>query len=321
MTTLKKKVLRAKALHNLDQLLNWSINERLKVFPFSHPLEAEEIREDTSAVSQFAKEYGYFSAESPLIANVTEEEKDFELICTLLRSLEKNFSQKYLEFAVPEILTKGLAYRELKLGQVIPIPHVRGSENYTVEEVFDIWHGMPAFTLKPKKDIFSPILLFRGTDFSFTSQRGWASMMSDLDMAGPGLSTFHNAQENIHAWLVKTSNHGQKPIVMGYSLGGALAAYTYIYENAYLAEKGSVCICSPGVASKVIEDWNQLPKNRQTGLIHFVNAGDVVSKVGTLFGPTLCLSTLDPLKPLTAHTMLMCAESLILKTKVDTSHP
>src|SRR5262249_18497663 len=89
--------------------------------------------------------------------------------------------------------------------------------------------------------------------------------------------------------------------------------------NALLADEGSMAICPPGVASEVIERWALLPDQRKRGLISYVNAGDLVSKVGTLFGTVYCLSSGALLRPIEAHTFLMCSEPAFTRVLVDTN--
>jgi hypothetical protein len=141
--------------------------------------------------------------------------------------------------------------------------------------------------------------------------------MSDLDFAGPGLSAFQNAQEEIHEWLIKAQANGIKAKVMGFSLGGALAAYTYIYENAWVAPQGSIAFCPPGFSEKVIEEWQGLEQTKKQGFTIYVNEGDIISKIGRLFGTVYALSTKKPLKPLSAHTALMSAQTVFFKARVD----
>ncbi len=322
--TWKSKV-RVKALENLDQFLNWSVSEKLKSYPLARPLQEERIRSDIPEVREFVQKYGYFSAVRPLVGKVSSDEGDLELVCCLLRNVfEKGAKGSYLQVANAEILTKILAYRDLKKGQIIKIPVENGSgvsyEPFMVDHVFDIWRGMPAFGLIPQKEGLSSILLFRGTEFSLVSQRGWASMMSDLDMAGPGRAAFQRAQNEISVWLKKVKSRGKKAAVMGYSLGGALAAYTFIYENGSLSDQGSLAVCAPGVAEKVIEDWGMLSKEKQKGFTSYVNSGDVVSKVGKLFGTVYCLSAPESFKPIEAHMMLMCSEPLFTKALVNVNY-
>ncbi len=314
--------LRLKALKNLDQILYLGTSEKTRTYPLAQPLQEKWIEVDIPEVREFVEKYGYFSLNRPIVSKVTSDPEDLELTCCLLKTLyEKGVKGDYLQIAVAEILTKILAYRDLKIGQKISIPiESQGTvafESFLVDAVFDIWHGMPAFGLIPEKQSLASILLFRGTDFSFDSQRGWASLISDLDIAGPGLHAFHKAQDALSTWLKKTKKMGKASQVMGCSLGGALAAYTFIYENASLAEKGSIAVCPPGVSQKVIEDWQLLQGNRRLGLTSYVYTGDIVSKVGTLFGTGYCLTSLHRLKPLTAHTFLMCSQPRFSKALLD----
>ncbi len=320
-----KSKMRLTALRNLDQFLSWSVSEKLKIFPLVHPLQEQWIEKDIPEVRQFVEKYGYFSATRPIVSKVTPDEIDLDLVCCLLKALyEKDARGEYLEIASAEVLTKALAYRDLKVGQKIHIPIDNGGrvsyEPFIVDRVFDIWNGMPAFGLIPERKGVASILLFRGTDFSLASQRGWASLMSDLDMAGPGLSAFRNAQDKISEWLQKAAKLGKKARAIGFSLGGSLAAYTYIYENAWIADRGSIAVCAPGFADSVLEGWSLLPPERHQGFTTYVNAGDIISKVGKLFGTVYCLSTGTALKPLTAHTFLMSSEPKFLKALVDVNY-
>ncbi len=305
--------MRLKALQKLDLLLSWSFTEKQKNYPLQEPLQEKRMERDLPGLREFLEKYSYFSPARPIIAKVTSDEKDIDLAQSLLKILfESGADGDYLEIAVAEALTKVLAYRDLKEGQRVHIPIDCGDrinyEPFIVDKVFDIWRGMPAFGLVPERAGISSILLFRGTDFSLDSERGWASLLSDLDIAGPGLSAFRHAQDEISEWLKKVIPMGKKAISMGFSLGGALAAYTYIYENASLSDRGSIAMCSPGVGEKVLEDWRSLPDQRKKGFISYVYTGDVVSKVGHLFGTVYCLSASRCYKPLTAHTTLICSE-------------
>lgn len=313
--------MRVKALKKFDQLLSWSTSEKLKAYVLSDPLEEETFAVDIPEIQTFAAKYGYFSEARPIIGNVTTSEVDVKFVCCLLKTLfKKGDDIEYLQFAAAEVLAKALAYRDLKKGQRIQVPVIHNDKVlftvFTVDHQFNLWHGMPAFGLVPEHQEIEPILLFRGTDFSLDSERGWASLLSDLDMAGPGLTAFRNSQEEIHRWMVKASQNGKKTKVLGFSLGGAIAAYTFIYENAWVSS-GSAAFCPPGVAEKVIEDWKLLPADKLEAFTTYVNEGDLISKVGKLFGTVYALSGKKRLKPLSAHTQLMCAETILLKARVD----
>ena len=316
---------RLKMLKKLDQFLNVSTSHSLKTYPLAQPLQEEKIQVDIPEMREFVEKYGYFSRSHPLACKVSAGEEDIALASCLLQELYNSGAKgEYLEIATAEVLSKVVAYRDLKVGFKISIPiEKKGSiynEVFVVDRVFDMWHGMPAFGLIPESKGTSSLLLFRGTDFSFVSQRGWASMLSDLDISGPGLYAFQHAQKEISEWLKKVAQMGKAARVMGCSLGGALAAYTFIYENAHLAERGSLSVCAPGVANKVIEAWQELPANRRSGLTSYVYEGDLVSKVGHLFGTVYCLFSPNPCKPLSAHTQLISSEPLFSKALVEIDH-
>lgn len=315
-----KNKMRVNALKKIDRFLAWSTSQRLKTFVLVNPPEQKTYDVAIPEINEFDERYGYFSLERPIVGKVTTNPLDLKLVCCLLRTLyDKAPGLKYLELATAEILAKALAYRDLKKGQKIQIPMVaEGSahlETYTVAQIFNLWHGMPAFGLVPEQPRSSPLLLFRGTDLSMDSERGWASLMSDLDMAGPGLSAFQHAQKKIHAWL--TSLPDPKAKVIGFSLGGALAAYTFIYENAWIAPHGSIAFCPPGVSEKVIEDWQLLPEKNKPGFTIYVNEGDIISKIGKLFGTVFELSAKKPLRPLSAHEALMSTRAFFGQSLVD----
>jgi hypothetical protein len=315
---------RVKTLENIDLLLNWSISRHYPPYPLSQPVDQEQFDTPLPALRTFASRYSYFSLTTPLIGKVSSTASDLKAICQCLSSLT-SCSGAYFQLSQAELLTKVLAYRDLQVGQTLEIPvENKGKvslESFTVDRVFNLWKGMPAFGLVPVKENVASLLLFRGTDFSLISQRGIASVMSDLDPKGPGLKAFFHARPEISSWLQAVARQGKPARVMGFSLGGALAAYTFIYENGSLSDEPSLSLCAPGVATTVLKAWERLPTSRKPLFISYVNAGDLVSHVGALFGTVYCLSTKIPLKPLSAHTALMSAESPLYKTRVNTYPP
>ncbi|MBS0620582.1 MAG: hypothetical protein JSS61_03885 [Verrucomicrobia bacterium] len=313
---------RVHALHNFDQFLGWSTSEALKSYQLIEPLQGDFLEVDIPLYQTFADRYGYFSSDHPLVGRVSAEKRDLEIVCCILKLLYDQVDDPtYLEFATAEVLAKALAYRELVKGLEFDIPVIlegkASLERFQVDKVFNLWRGMPAFGLLPDREGVPAILLFRGTDFSIHSQRGWASLMSDLDLAGPGLTTFQHAQAELHEWLLDVAEEERAARVLGFSLGGALAAYTYIYENLWLADAGSMAFNAPGVSREVTDAWGRLPADRRVGFTSYVYEGDIVSKVGKLFGSAIALSTEQELLPLRAHTILMSAQSRFYSERVD----
>ncbi|MGC1878941.1 MAG: hypothetical protein WA678_06170 [Rhabdochlamydiaceae bacterium] len=313
--------MRLKMRQVFDQFLNWSFGEKYKTYALIHPLEEKKIERDIPQMRRFSENYGYYS-EHPIVARVSYREEDLEVICCLLKVLyEQGGSGDYFQIAIAEVLTKVLAYYDLKIGQRVRIPiEIDGEVNFEpfdVDHIFNIWNGMPAFGLVPEREGVGSLLIFRGTDFSLDSQRGRASLLSDLDITGPGFSAFQRSQSEISQWLKTVHGQGKPARVMGFSLGGALAAYTFIYENHTLSERGSVSMCAPGVKEKVISEWQLLPEERRDGFVNYVNMGDITSKVGKLFGDVYALWGAKNYRPLTAHTLLMSSEPFFFKAKVN----
>ncbi len=312
---------RLKTLNNLNQFLNWSFGDSYKTYELLDPEKEKKFDVSSPELKSFVENFGYFSLH-PLIGKVTTEEEDLTIVCCLLKDLyEKGGPPEFMQIAIGEVMTKVLAYRDLKIGQRLSIPVMHNDqislEPFTVDHIFNIWRGMPAFGLIPERGQVPSILIFRGTDFSLDSQRGWASLMSDLDIAGPGLTAFHRSQKEISKWLRNVHLLGKAARVTGFSLGGALAAYTYIYEYRWLDDDGSISFCAPGIRQKVISEWELLPEKKQQGFISYVNVGDIVSKVGNLFGTVFALHTKKNYKPLTAHAMLISSSRLFYKAQVD----
>jgi hypothetical protein len=311
---------RLRGLQNIDDFLNWTIPHHLRNFALSEPLSASVYQIDLSQGAHFAKWHGYFSLYDPLVGKVSKKKGGLQIaLCLLTKISQDILDSQALSFATDEALTKVIAYRDMKVGDQIFLPNSEeggGLVLYWVDYVFNLWRGMPAFGLVGESKAV-PILLFRGTDFSLDSKRGWASLMSDVDPAGPGLTTFSKAREEIRDWLMKVSARGTKAKVMGFSLGGVLAAYTYLYERDWVSLEGSTAFNPPGFSNQVLQDWQSLSKDQKTGFRVYVNQGDLVSKIGKLFGDAYELSIDHSLKPLKAHTLFLITEKQFTQKKID----
>jgi len=309
-------------LQRCDQFLDIITSQKLKDYRLETPLRTRLFTNDFPALITFSACYGYFSPVNPIISHVSKKQDDLSiLLCMLTNLAESGGDGDFVAFAIAELIAKALSYRDLKLGQQIMLPVKKGSsfflERFTVDHVFNLWKGMPAFGLVPDKKGISALLLFRGTDLDIYSKRGWASLMSDVDMAGPGLSVFKQAQSEIHQWLFDVAEENKKAVVLGFSLGGCFAVYTFLYENDLLNATGSAAFNAPGVSESVFEEWNSLPTNQRLRFASYINRGDIVSKKGHLIGPAYELSTDVVMKPLFAHTVLMSGESSFIRSEID----
>ena len=320
-------LVRVKGLESLDKLLAIAFDQKSRSCLLQEKLPRAEFKNSNAEMQLFSKQFGYFSPIHPLVGKVTSEEQDILITQKLLLLIHQNI--KNLEehrLATIETLTKVLAYRDLKEGSEIFIPMMNEKESselicYTVNQVFDLWHGMPAFGLIPKKLSGGvPILLFRGTDLSLSTERGWASVFSDLNTEGPGLSVFENAQQHIHAWLERAALSGQKAQVMGFSLGGVLAIYTAMYEIEWVnSDEKYACIAfnPPGVSMQTLDKFSKMSDHRKIPISLYISRGDLVSKIGFLVGSVKEFSVKRFLRPIYAHTLLMCTQPIYFLSTVD----
>ncbi|MBI3237187.1 MAG: hypothetical protein HYZ48_05775 [Chlamydiales bacterium] len=306
-----KNRMRAKGVQNFDDFLHWTVPQHMRDYVVKEDLEVRILQIDFPEREEFIRWHGYFSPYAPLVGKVSKKKGDLQAACTLLGKVAQN-SKGEPPLAIEEVLAKVIAYREWKVGDEIPLL----STVYRVEKVLDLWHGMPAFGLIDEKGE-DPILLFRGTDFSLDMERGWASLISDVDLRGPGWTAFMKAQDQIHAWLLSVAQRGPKARVIGFSLGGVLAAYTFLYENRWVDLERSVAFHPPGLSDQTLRDWHFLPDEVKKKFRVYVARGDLVSKIGNLFGTVEELSLNHPLKPLRAHTLLFCAEGPFFCRQVD----
>jgi len=259
----------------------------------------------------FAKEHGYFSEETPLVGKVTTSKEDIQKTMQILAFIDQKLTGEHRFHAIGEVLAKVLGYRDLQKNMELLLPAFSLKEEkklilYQVDQVFNLWGGMPAFGLVPKeKGAASPLLIFRGTDTSLEMTRGWASILSDFDVKGPGFSVFLRIQPELHDWLRKVSLNGKKTQVLGFSLGATLAAYTVLYEKDLVSDnmsEPSMAFSLPGVSLENYNKWNALEKPPAFSVC--LSQGDFVARVGYLFGD-LHVCWLDaPMRPIEAHNAL-----------------
>jgi len=315
--------LRQKVLEQLDAWIDLITPYTFRTFSVYNPEEPITLQ-SIPFLEQFSHDHGFFSCHLPLIGVVSEESRDIIPVQKALLSLQSYSFPSYIDLAVAEILSKAMAYRALKKGMIIHIPsQVQGQihiTEYQVDSVIDLWHEMPAFGLTPTKaGSHHPLLLFRGTDLSLLSKRSWASLLSDLDLSGSGFSTFHFARPDLHQWLLAAyKKTGKKTKTMGFSLGGALALYTTLFESDLIADTGSFAFNLPGLPQNIASRFKKTAKN-QISLI--VTQGDIIPKIGTLPTPATVLSTKEKLLPIAAHTNLMVSQHVLYISSLESDSP
>ncbi|MDN3507221.1 MAG: hypothetical protein P0S96_08345 [Simkaniaceae bacterium] len=307
--------MRVNMLKGWDKLLTWTLLPKIKPYYFSNPLVIQTYEMHDAFLESFRKEYGYFSAYEPIVGIVTDEASHVEKTNEALKNLVHLPDSLQREFSRDEILAKVMAYRTLKKGMKITMPD---GAIYFVDTIIDLWRGMPAFGLLPEQKGHPPILLYRGTDMDLVSEKGWASILSDLDTTGPGHTTFLKAQDQIHQWLLKVKKTYQPARVVGYSLGGALVFYTLIYESDLLSRKyPTVAYNPPGISLEVHAKWEEAKQAKDIPLFTFVNKGDIVSQIGFFLSNVWEISLDKTMDVIEAHTTLISTESHFHATSVD----
>lgn len=313
--------LRVKTITGWDQLLTWALSPQLKEHTPKWPYTQLSFRNSSSDLKTFVKNYGYFSYFHPIVGIVTDKQRDIEVVNCLLEGIHNQIPRReQLKFATEEILTKVVAYRELKKGMKITLSDSKEKfQTYVVDEVIGLWGGMPAFGLVPmRRNGIAPILLFRGTDLDLTTEKGWASVLSDLDVNGPGLRTFLRGRTKIHNWLKRVKKEYGPAKAVGFSLGGAFVLYTMIYEGGLLnANLASIAFNPPGVSKEVLEKWEGQEFKPPHAI--YINEGDFVSQIGYFPSNVWLISVGKPMGVIEAHVSLISAKPNFTLTAVDTA--
>ncbi len=264
-------------------------------------------------LSHFGQTYREKMASKRIICRVTPRFEDIDRTSEVLKMIYETVENPQIcEWAACEVLAKVMAYRNLKIGHTISLP-IMGSHGcmemaiFVVDRVFNLWNKIKAFGFtRAGLGEGAPILLFRGTDFSFMTEGGRASIISDLDPKGSGYSIFEKGQKPLHDWLKKEGRPGR---VIGHSLGGIVASYILIQESELISQNPHECSYAfnfPGVSKKLAQDWTTL--KTRPNFQGFVCRGDLVSKLGNLFGNVYEVSLEIPLSPIRAHELLLFAE-------------
>ncbi|MEM8727638.1 MAG: hypothetical protein AAGE99_02880 [Chlamydiota bacterium] len=297
---------------------------------FKYPSRCYELRENTNvrayenpseSFNRFGNSYREKYGSKGIICRVTPGLKEIQRVEEVLRKIYEHIDDpKLCEWAVCEVLAKVMAYRNLKRGYRIPLP-IMGSDGWMtmtthiVDHVFDLWNKIRAFGLVRSDGTGPPILLFRGTDFSLMTEGGRASIISDLDPKGPGRTLFEKGQKTIQDWLKKENRAAR---VIGHSLGGVVAAYTLIHESDWMSREpheSSYAFNFPGIPEDLVDRWDALED--RPAFTGFVCRGDLISKLGLLFGTVYEISLETPLSPVRAHESLLFAEERSYLHEID----
>lgn len=305
--------MRVNLIKGWDKLLTWTLKPKMRPYLLTSPIDQKVYQQmEHSELEHFDKTYGFYSLSCPLVGVVTKEKSHVTPANLALQSLSEIPSSTQRDFARDEILCKVVAYRNLEKGMKIQTH----DQVYVVDEIIDLWRGMPAFGLVPENRRGAPILLFRGTDMNLVSEKGWASILSDLDTTGPGHATFLKARDSIRSWLEKVKKQYEAARLMGYSLGGAFVFYTLVYEPELINKSElSVAYNPPGISKDLAEKWGTNPQ--KIPLMAYVNQGDIVSQIGFFLSDVWEIALEQQMEVIQAHLTLISAQPVYKLSSVD----
>lgn len=274
----------------------------------------------------FAKDFGIFSCQRPIIGHVTKEFDDLLLTKDLIYQTYESISHPKLhDLVLGEILAKVLAYRTIEQGFELAMGFCSSESeielsDYVVSKVFNLWQSHVAFGLTPKNPKAPAIILFRGTNFSIKSQDGRASILSDLDPEGPGRKLFEHSESVIRKWIQKQKTNNLHVRAIGFSLGGSLVYYTVYFEHELLSTNPlfpSLAFNPPGVSEDFLKSWHELSSKKRPTINTYITRGDVVAKFGFLLEDTFEVACESPLSPISAHQTLIFSKPVYYLAKID----
>lgn len=300
---------RSKFFLHLNKFLDWMTG--LQNFSYEKGSFLKEFTTAPECLVEFEKKHGFFSNQTPLVGQYTPLKSDQAYVENILSDIDALTLDKETRlFYLQEILAKVLAYRQLEVGDELKIPDFDIPNSFTLyklEVLFDLGLSMPAYGFVSKDGTKPSILIYRGTHFDLTHKSGVASIIADLDLYGPGYTAFFKIENQLKSFLLKQQLNQRKTVVLGYSLGGALALYTGIFFNEFIDVKHSCAFNPPGVQKKLLKLTEK--KNLLLDFQVYINSGDPVSKWGFLVGNVNILTIDHRMGPLMAHTMLMSSQN------------
>ncbi len=271
------------------------------------------ICHENEALVHFGAHHGHGTSIHPLVATVTDKETDFTKLADLLQKIhEAHLDPVVKELFTEEALCKILAYRTCKGGETFTITSPEGPISYSIDRVFEMGGGIPAYGCLPTDTKSSPLLIFRGSEFAF-NKRGKATMRAILDTNGSGFSMYKAARPQIREWLFEQQTTYGKAKVMGFSLGGALAAYAVIFDPEFFHT--GVAFNMVGVRRRMIKRWQGIRQEERPRFIAYVNRGDPVSRIGSLLGDVSLFFIPGRHSPGKAHNLLLSSEAKVFFQK------
>lgn len=194
----------------------------------------------------------------------------------------KDLSQAVGEEAWEQILTQDYAYRDVKIGDIVPQPdHMNRRVKLKIEDILEDKSGFRALVLVPASPepgqtiLPRPRLIFRGTIPHI--ENFFDDMNKEI-----GMRAFQRNETKIGKTLTALEKkYGVKPEVSGHSLGGSMAQLT----AAHFPDLISKCVYynAPGINKRLVDKYNNTIK--KTGItapdvVCVRHASDMISLAG-----------------------------------------
>lgn len=174
-----------------------------------------------------------------------------------------NLDPEHAHLAGLEVIARKLAYRRpnvlQRLGEqafTLQIPGIAKPVSYRFGRMVEfgnspIGGSLRAFSMLPDEESAPPIIVFHGTKTNvFTDVHMANTLLADIDPRGIGRSALNlfgtKLERPLDRFFDETTENGtQKAIVIGHSLGGAIAELAAIYKPS--AVERAILFNAPGV--------------------------------------------------------------------------
>jgi pimeloyl-ACP methyl ester carboxylesterase len=205
--------------------------------------------------------------------------------------------QKHKQY---EYLARGIAYEDPEVSAIaedaFKDDRTSGNKLAVHEELLDKSYKVDQIISHPSSGFYAvglvstdgkkpPVLAVRGTGGSPTERKGPALLKDVLEDANPlgiGYGQFQANKNEIEAWLVAQNSKGQRPDIVGHSLGGALAQTISAEFADQVGE--TVTFNSPGIETSTVLKFG-LNGGKPENVTHYVVSGDIVQMAGEAFLP------------------------------------
>ena len=174
-----------------------------------------------------------------------------------------------------EILAKEIAYVFDNPRFENPVDEFLHLKGYILDQYFDkLSTGLRAFGLLPITAQKTPILVLGGSGKAIDD-------IANNHPKGIGFKQFIENRDAIAAWLFDiTQATGQKPNIVGHSLGGALSQIVATELIDWVGEV--VTFSSPGISREIATQFVQ-NGGANLSVTHYIIDGDIVSLAGEAF--------------------------------------